>query len=63
MLRVAAKLADEGFRVDGLDEFRQAADEARRQTELWDMESELLPIEEARAHLQPDNPRPERYGD
>jgi hypothetical protein len=61
ILRGAAKLSEEGFKVEGLDEFRRVAEEARCQVELWGFESELLPIEEARLRLRPENPRPERY--
>lgn len=58
----AEHLTQEGFPLDGLDEFRGLAEEAQCQVELWDFERELLPIEEARPRLKPENPRPERYG-
>jgi hypothetical protein len=62
ILIAAATLSEEGFKPDGLDEFRRVAEEARCQVELWGFEPELLPIEEARLRLRPQNPRPERYG-
>jgi hypothetical protein len=62
ILSVATRLSEEGYAVDGLDEFRRVAEEARCQVELWDFEPEILPIEEALLRVSPGNPRPERYG-
>jgi hypothetical protein len=61
-LCAATEFSEEGFVVAGLDEFRRIVEEARCQMELWDFEPELLPTEEARLHLRPENPRPGRYG-
>lgn len=62
VLRVVERLADKGLQVDGLDVFRRVAEEARCQLELWDLEPEILPIEEALSLVRPENPRPNRYG-
>ena len=61
-LKVGMGLSEEGHDVEGLDEFRRAVEEARYQVELWDLEAELPPIEEARRFARPENPRPARYG-
>lgn len=62
ILSAAATLAEEGFQMDSLEEFRQVTEEARCQVELWEFAPELLPVEAARPDLRPENPRPERYG-
>ena len=61
-LKHGTELAEEGYEVDGLDEFRRALEEARCQVELWDLEAELPAIEEMRPFARPENPRPARYG-
>ena len=58
----AMKLSEEGYAIEGLDEFRRVFEEAHCQTELWDFEPELAPIEDARFIASPGNPRPARYG-
>ncbi len=55
-------LSAKGYDVEGLDDLRRAVEEGRCQIELWDLESELPAIEEARPFLRPENPRPARYG-
>jgi hypothetical protein len=62
ILREAEGLAEEGFPVNGLDEFRGIAEEARCQIELFDLEPEIRPIEEVLPLIRPENPRPARYG-
>jgi hypothetical protein len=62
ILAPASELVEEGFQVDGLNEFRRIAEEARCQIELWDLEPEIRPIEEALPSIRPENPRPTRYG-
>jgi hypothetical protein len=58
---VSSTRGDPG-QVDGLDEFRRIAEEARCQIELWDLEPEIRPLEEALPLVRPGNPRPDRYG-
>jgi hypothetical protein len=62
VLRLAGDLSEDGFPVDGLDEFRRIAEEARCQIGLWDLEPEIRPIEEVLPLVRPENPRPDRYG-
>jgi hypothetical protein len=62
VLRLAGDLSEEGFQIDGLDKFRRIAEEARCQIELWDLEPEICPIEDALPLVRPENPRPDRYG-
>ncbi len=62
VLRLAEGLAEEGFQVDSLEEFRRIAEEARCQIDLWDLEPEIRAIDEALPLIRPVNPRPDRYG-
>jgi hypothetical protein len=62
LLQLAGGLADNGFQVNGLDEFRAAVEEGRCQIELRELEPTIRPIEEALSLVKPDNPRPARYG-
>jgi hypothetical protein len=62
LLRQAEALAEQGFPLDGLAEFRGKVEEVRCQIELWDLEPEIRPIEEALPLTKPENPRPARYG-
>jgi hypothetical protein len=62
IVRFAEELAHQGLSINGLEKFRAINEEARCQVELWDFEPELRPIEETRALIRPDNPRPDRYG-
>lgn len=56
-------LMQQGYRVDGVGEFRQALEEAQNMLDAAEFERELPPLEELRRLVRPNNPRPERYGD
>jgi hypothetical protein len=62
-LRLAENCVEDGLQVEGLGEFREIVEEARCQIELWDLEPEIRPLEEALPLIRPGNPRPARYGD
>lgn len=62
-LPLVGSLMQQGYRVDGVDEFRRALEEAQNLLEAAEFERGLPPFEESRRLVRPNNPRPERYGD
>lgn len=63
LLARADELAGEGFAVKDIETFRDAIEEARCMIENAALDAFALPIEEMMKRLQPENPRPDRYGD
>lgn len=63
LLARADELAREGFSVSDIEAFRDAIGEARCMIENAALDAFALPIEEMMKRLQPENPRPDRYGD
>jgi hypothetical protein len=60
-LRTAQELIQTGFAVEGLDELREALEEARCMLGNLELEEEIPSIEELLGRARPDCPRPGRY--
>jgi hypothetical protein len=59
----AERLVNEGYDVEGLDEFRATIEDASNVVGNAELEKGIRPLDELKAMAKPDNPRPERYRD
>ena len=60
---MARQLVEEGFEVEGLEEFEQVLEEGQAVVGNLSLEGDLLSIEELSTRVQPNNPDVERYGE